>query len=331
MALFSFISSINSMSPLAKELFYLLQSGELYSGEDLAQRFNVTRQAIWKAINELKTGHLVETIGRQGYKAIYPYIPLDQASILKKLPKNTIDDVITLLDVTSTNEEIAKLPMKKALVMVSEMQTQGRGRNGKVWASPLARNLYFSMRIQFKAQALANLTSFSPALGLYLVEYLQSKNIPAKIKWPNDIWVNGTKLAGILIETYAKSEHEVEMLIGIGLNNLPLVDADLVQNKATSIYEILGEALNRNELIADIINIISKLRDDYEAFNPPNIVNMWNNFSALHGQKIKLFSPMREIIGTEIGIADNGALLIQHEDGTIQQYFSGELSLRAYA
>lgn len=319
------------MSPLAKELFYLLQSGELHSGEVLAQHFNVTRQAIWKAIKELKAGHLVETIGRQGYKAFYPYIPLDKKSILQKLPKDSVDDVFTLLDVTSTNEEIAKLPMSKALVMVSEMQTQGRGRNGKVWSSPLARNLYFSMRIQFKAQALANLTSFSPALGLYLVEYLQRKNIPAKIKWPNDIWVNGAKLAGILIETRAKSEHEVEMVIGIGLNNLPFMAENLGTNKATSIYDVLGEAFNRNDLIVDIINIIDNLRNSYESFNPPSIVNMWNNYSALYDQKIRLFSPAREIIGTEVGIAENGALLIQREDGTIQQYFSGELSLRAYA
>lgn len=319
------------MSPLAKELFYLLQSGELHSGETLAQRFNVTRQAVWKAINELKVGHLVETIGRQGYKAFYPYIPLDSTKILSKLPKNCVDDVISLIDVTSTNEEVAKLPMKKALVVVSEMQTQGRGRNGKVWVSPLARNLYFSMRIQFKTQALANLTSFSPALGIYLVEYLQSKNIPAKIKWPNDIWVDDAKLAGILIETSAKSEHEVEMIIGIGLNNLPLADTNLTQNKATSVYEVLGEAIDRNILVADIIQLISNLRDDYESFNIPNIVELWNHNSALYSQKIKLFSPAREIIGTEVGIADNGALLIQNEDGTVQQYFSGELSLRAYA
>lgn len=319
------------MSPLAKELFYLLQSGELYSGETLAQRFNVTRQAIWKAINELKTGHLVETIGRQGYKAFYPYIPLDRSAILKQLPKNCVDDVITTIDVTSTNEEVAKLPLKKSLVMVSEMQTQGRGRNGKVWVSPLARNLYFSMRIQFKTQALANLTSFSPALGIYLVEYLQSKNIPAKIKWPNDIWVDGAKLAGILIETSAKSEHEVEMIIGIGLNNLPLAEQNITQNRATSIYEILGQAFDRNILIADIIQLISNLRDDYESFNIPNIVELWNKNSALYDQKVKLFSPAREIIGREVGIASNGALLIQQEDGTVQQYFSGELSLRAYA
>lgn len=319
------------MSPLAKELFNLLQSGELYSGEALAQRFNVTRQAIWKAINELKVGHLVETIGRQGYKAFYPYTPLNQANILNLLPRNTVDDVITLLDVTSTNEEIAKLPLKKALVMVSEMQTQGRGRNGKVWVSPLARNLYFSMRIQFKSQALANLTSFSPALGIYLVEYLQSKNVPAKIKWPNDIWVDGAKLAGILIETSAKSEHEVEMVIGIGLNNLPLVEKNLTQNKATSVYEVLGEAFDRNVLIADIVQLISQLRDEYESFNIPNITELWNHNSALYNQKVRLFSPAREIIGKEIGIADNGALLIQLEDGSVQQHFSGELSLRAYA
>lgn len=319
------------MSPLAKELFYLLQSGELYSGETLAQRFNVTRQAIWKAINELKTGHLVETIGRQGYKAFYPYTPLDRSAILKQLPKNCVDDVITTIDVTSTNEEVAKLPLKKSLVMVSEMQTQGRGRNGKVWVSPLARNLYFSMRIQFKTQALANLTSFSPALGIYLVEYLQSKNIPAKIKWPNDIWVDGAKLAGILIETSAKSEHEVEMIIGIGLNNLPLAEQNITQNRATSIYEVLGQAFDRNILIADIIQLISNLRDDYESFNIPNIVELWNKNSALYDQKVKLFSPAREIIGREVGIASNGALLIQQEDGTVQQYFSGELSLRAYA
>lgn len=319
------------MSPLAKELFYLLQSGELYSGEALAQRFNVTRQAIWKAINELKAGHLVETIGRQGYKAFYPYTPLDSATILKALPKNYVDDVITHLDIGSTNEEIARLPLKKSLVLVSEMQTKGRGRNGKVWQSPLARNLYFSMRIQFKFQALANLTSFSPALGIFLVEYLQSKNIPAKIKWPNDVWVNGAKLAGILIETSAKSEHEVEMIIGIGLNNLPLSDQNLTENKPTSIYEVLGDQFDRNVLIADLIQLISKLRDSYDSFNLPNIVELWNNNSALYGEKVKLFSPAREIIGTEVGISDNGALLIQQENGTVQQYFSGELSLRAYA
>lgn len=319
------------MSPLAKELFYLLQTGKLHSGESLAERFNVTRQAIWKSINELKEGHLVETIGRQGYQAYFPYIPLDQQSILKKLPKNSVDDVITLLEVTSTNEEIAKLPMTKALVMVSEMQSKGRGRNGKEWVSPLARNLYFSMRIRFQNQSLANLTSFSPALGIHIVEYLQSLAIPAKIKWPNDVWVDGQKLAGILIETHAKSEHEVEMVIGIGLNNLPLADDRITNNRATSIYDILGEALDRNQIIADFIQLISKLRDAYEAFNIPNIIEMWNHNSALYGQKIKLFSPSREIIGTEIGIANNGALLIQHEDGSTQQYFSGELSLRAYA
>lgn len=319
------------MSPLAKELFYLLQTGEIHSGEALAQRFNVTRQAIWKAINELKNSYLVETIGRQGYKARFPYIPLNRDTILNALPKGKIDDVIVRLDVGSTNEEIAKEPLNQSLVMVSEMQSQGRGRNGKVWISPLARNLYFSMRIQFKAQALANLTSFSPALGIQLVEYLQRQNVPAKIKWPNDIWVDGAKLAGILIETHARSEHDVEMIIGIGLNNLPLADERVTQNRPTSIYEVLGHSLDRNQIIVDFIEIISKLRDDYESFNVPNIVEQWNHNSALYHQKVRLFSPLREIIGTEVGIADNGALLIRHEDDTVSHYFSGELSLRAYA
>ncbi len=322
------------MSPIAKALFYIFSEGSLYRGEQLAQQFSVTRQAIWKAVNELKQYGLVETVGKQGYRANFDYIPLSKEKILSLLDAKSIA-LLNFLDVElitgSTNVLIADREINDAGVCVCEMQEAGKGRNGKTWISPFAKNLYFSMKIHFHHQALANLTSFSPALGLSVVKYLNTLGVNATIKWPNDIWVKGHKMAGILIETIAKQENDVEMIIGIGLNNHKVDDLNLSGNKVTSIEEELGQAIDRNVLIAALITMILELRDQYDTFNIPNLDEDWKQYSALAGQKIRLFSPYQEIIGEEIGIAENGALLIKDEAGKINSYFSGELSLRPYA
>lgn len=270
------------------------------------------------------------------------YIPLEMVKILKGLPIDLQDKVTICRSfiTESTNSDLEKISLVNddcdtsnlMAIAVTEMQRGGRGRRAKQWVSPLAKNLYFSFKFHFPQSALPYISTLSLRSGIALLESLQLLGIyQAKIKWPNDIWVEGQKLAGILVESSVNSRG-IEVVIGMGVNNHQGQSTQIVGNRPTNCESILGKALDRHQLIAlltqKLYQICLQIVMDPQAL--PNLSALWEAHSCFIGKVIRLISDQGEEIGQEIGIDERGALLIQYADGSTKAHLSGDLSLRAY-
>ena len=221
---------------------------------------------------------------------------------------------------------------KKAAIAVAEMQTGGRGRRAKRWVSPLAKNLYFSFKYHFPQSVLPHLSSLSMRAGIVLLEALKDLGLQgAKLKWPNDIWIDGKKLAGILVESTV-TRSGIDIIIGIGVNNQYDRSLSVIGNHPTCCEAELGKALDRNRLVALLGVKLYRLCEqmEYAPVTLPDLMLLWPAHSYFYGQKVQLHSDNDLIVGEEVGINENGALMIRLESGEVRALFSGDLSLRAY-
>lgn len=241
----------------------------------------------------------------------------------------------SLQDTSSKDEESLR-----AKVAVAEMQTGGRGRRAKRWISPLAKNLYFSFKYRFSHRSVPYLSALSLRIGALLLEVLEELGIKGgKVKWPNDIWIGESKLAGILVESLF-NRHDVEVIIGIGVNNQYDAALELVGNHPTCCEAILGQPLDRNLLIARLSEKIYHLCEQVEAESYaleqgvplskklPDLRVIWPEISLLYQRRVQLSSDRDLLIGREVGIDESGALLVELPDGEIRPIISGDLSLR---
>lgn len=266
------------------------------------------------------------------------YTPLNPITITSLLPADIAGkvDVRPCFVTVSTNSDLEKVVLKEqpymAAIAVAEMQNGGRGRRAKRWVSPLAKNLYFSFKYHFPQTALPYLSSLSLRAGSALLTSLRALGVTkAQLKWPNDIWVEGQKLAGILVESTI-TKTGIDVIIGIGVNNQYDRSLEVVGNHPTCCEHILGQPIDRNHLVAMLGTHLYQLCHDIEC-NPsllPDLMESWPDLSCFYGKTVRLISDSEEIIGEEVGIDHSGALLIKLATGEVRSLYSGDLSLRAF-
>lgn len=269
------------------------------------------------------------------FSTLKSYLPLSAESIEESLPEELRGrfQITTKFITDSTNSDVLALPStERPAVVVAEMQRSGRGRRSKAWLSPLAKNLYFSMRFTFKRAKLQDLSTLSLWIGLAALDLLRNEGIEqVQMKWPNDLWVNEQKLAGILVESFPSGE-SITTVMGIGINNHQDQERNTLENRPTDCESILGRPLDRNRLAAGLgdrfLAICEMLEAGERAQYIPNLFKLWEQHSALIGRPIRLFSEKEEIFGEEIGIDSQGALRILDQYGRERTIYSGELSLR---
>ena len=242
---------------------------------------------------------------------------LTQKEVFKGLNLENID--FYLLDTVDSTNTFAKekLLNKDYLVVISEQQTAGRGRQGKEWYSPNAGNIY--MTIKFKDK---NPAPLSLIIGLLISEAMDSvsgQKINAGLKWPNDLLINKKKICGILIESEMNAD-EVEFIVGIGINySLP---------KKQSWWGEIGELadiLPREKLMNSILqNII-----DYKENGYKNWKDAWEKRCMHIGIELKALSNNQKEtdIGIFNGINEEGKMLLQTERG-LKIISSGECSIK---
>lgn len=260
---------------------------------------------------------------------ISPYTPLNQEAISTRLQACEIPVVVEVLfDTDSTNKAVLAVdPLDSAALCVAEKQSSGRGRQGREWSSPLGRSLYFSLRYPFKLDDYARLSPLSLQVGMDLVEVLRAFGIDANLKWPNDIWVQGEKLAGILLETFPR-EGSVMVVIGIGLNNHTMRETLSASYNATSCETLLGTPLDRNSMAALLAQKLYESCERIAQGESLRIDERWPDYSALLNTRVKVISGDSVIYGQELGVDGDGALQFMDEDGKLHSIYSGELSLR---
>jgi BirA family biotin operon repressor/biotin-[acetyl-CoA-carboxylase] ligase len=321
---------------LRRQLLRLLSDGEYHSGEALGKALGVSRMAVWKHINALRTtGVELETLHGKGYRFPEAVELLDSDLIhLAAAPATRagLDSIEILLDVDSTNNHLRDKALQGApggVVCLAERQHGGRGRRGRSWVSPFAANLYFSMLWRISAGATA-LGGLSLVTGIAVMRSLRCFGVEtAGLKWPNDIMVKNAKLAGILIDVVGESAGPCAVVIGIGMNvRMPPNAATAIGQPWTDLSILAGDNnVSRNRLAACLLDNLLPAIMQFENQGLQPFMAEWQYYDMMQGCTVDLQLPNEVISGLACGIDAGGALLVDTVTGR-RRFTSGEVSVR---
>jgi len=317
------------------ELLRLLSNADFQSGAALSRKLGVSPAAVRLALQDLETlGLALVRVRGRGYRLAEPYDFLDAAGVNAGLGAHAPRFRLDLLDACASTStlllERAREGAPAGSVIACEWQSAGRGRRGNTWQSGLGGNLTFSLLWRF-AQGAAGLSGLSLAVGVAVARGLESAGIAGvQLKWPNDLLHAGRKLGGILIEVHADSPGATATVIGIGINlRLPAVLRDAIAQAVTDVASISRRVPRRNEIIAATLAELAPALDLFSAQGFAPLREEWTARHAHQGKAVALSSgDGNAIAGRAVGVADDGALLLETARG-VERFVSGELSLRA--
>jgi BirA family biotin operon repressor/biotin-[acetyl-CoA-carboxylase] ligase len=234
---------------------------------------------------------------------------------------------------TSTQDIAAQLARDGAAsgtVVIAETQTAGRGRKARQWYSPPGVNLYLTVILRPKIIP-AELPRVSLAAGLAVAQTLDSV-APGmvQLKWPNDVWLRGKKVAGILAQAVNVDTHETTVvLLGIGIN-VNLAAGDILpelRDAATSVRIEVGAPCDRVMLAAALFARLNAIIAELERDGFSEIRARWEGLSALTGKTVKVLDYGPEYTGKVKGIDENGALLLETKSNNLVRLRAGEVTL----
>lgn len=309
-------------------LISILADGEFHSGEQLGEHLGMSRAAINKHVQTLRDwGVDVFTVPGKGYSLPEPIQLLDDAFISGQFNDGNIA-VLPVID--STNQYLMDRmdQLHSGDACVAEYQQAGRGRRGRKWFSPFGANLYLSMYWRLE-QGPAAAMGLSLVIGIVMAEVLQALGAEeVRVKWPNDLYLQDRKLAGILVELTGKTGDAAQIVIGAGINlAMRNVEADIVNQGWINLQEA-GIAVDRNQLA---VRLISELRAALHLFEQEGLspyLMRWKKLDNFINRPVKLIIGDKEIYGISRGIDAQGALLLE-QDGITKPWVGGEISLRS--
>lgn len=327
-----------NISDKQKKLLSLLADGEFHSGTELADTLGISRSAVWKQLNGLTDlGLHHSAVSGKGYRLDNP-LELLAAPKIHEAINDRAAALISSLEIhdqiDSTNRYLVERSQNHALsgsVCFAEYQTAGKGRRGRQWVSPYGCNIYLSILWRFQ-QGPAAISGLSLAVGVAVIRALKQHQInDIGLKWPNDIYSRGKKLGGILIEVSGETDGPCCAVIGLGLNLfVPETDAQGINQAWTDLTKITGQhRLFRNKLAGTLLNHLLPVIADYEGVGIKAHLDEWRSYDCLSGQAATLFIGQQQFEGRVRGIDNNGMLLIERPDGTVQTFASGEVSFNA--
>ena len=320
------------MSQLSFSILNLLADGQFHSGEALAQRFKVTRATIWNAIQHAESlGVEVFSVRGRGYKLPQAIELLDKNLVLNAIGEQRAWFNLQILDeVASTNTYLMQQKgIAHATCVAAHIQTRGKGRRGRAWVSKLGASLTFSLLWRFQCGAVG-LSGLSLAVGVALIRALNSLGVSqAQLKWPNDILVEGNKLAGILIELQGDLEGPSAAVIGVGVNlNLPNNVLQSIDQPAIDLANVSAKAINQSELLGTILKHLADVLSSFETHGFIGLRDEWLRYHAYENKPVRMLLPNGTAInGTVKSVADDGILLVETALG-LQRFSAGEISLR---
>ena len=322
------------MHPKAAAILAAFQSsGDYISGESICRALGISRTAVWKHISMLRgSGFEIAAVPSRGYRLVSCPDLLDSITITPHLKTGRIGRVLHCLATTaSTNSDAFRLAeggAAEGTVVVADCQTEGKGRRGRVWSSPAGVNLYCSLilRPDVMPQEAPRLTFLSAVAVVRAIG--ESTGLSARIKWPNDVLLDGRKVAGLLNEMSAETDAVNFIVLGIGVNLNMTADqfpGDL-RYPATSLMLSGGTQVDRARFAARLLNHFELLYDEYlhKGFAP--IRKAWQELSNAAGCRIEVTEGETQIAcGMFAGIDDDGALLISGAGGRVERILSGDV------
>jgi len=214
------------------------------------------------------------------------------------------------------------------VVCMAERQTAGRGRRGRVWHSPYARNIYLSLSFNLQGGA-DSLDGLSLALGVAVAKCLSDQGVKGVgLKWPNDILVDGKKLAGILVELKGEAEQGWKVVAGLGLNVLMSESdgAEIDQAWVSTASLLGGRQISRSEWGAGLIESIIATIELYKVCGFKGLLAEWKKFDALFQKAVMVVGS--DLRGVCEGVDERGRLLM-NVNGDLRTINAGEVSVRS--
>lgn len=309
----------------------LLADGEFHSGEQLGALLGVSRAAVWKILKKFELLDIqVLSVKGRGYRIDGGLDLLNKELIQQRYIDSLNVQIFTQLD--STNSYLLRLNRPDRQVCLAESQTAGRGRRGRNWASPFARNLYLSIGWRFDG-GIAALEGLSLAIGVCLVRALESNGVKGlSLKWPNDIHYKNKKLGGILIEVNGDPLGDCLCVAGIGVNvSMPQSASSVIDQPWINLSEIMSEQsiapITRNQLVCSVLDQLLKILPSYQQDGFVAYRDEWIRAAAYLNQEVSIHTPNRTEHGVLLGVDDTGALRIDIS-GVEQRFHGGEISMR---
>ncbi|VEA61495.1 Bifunctional protein BirA [Serratia plymuthica] len=310
------------------KIIALLADGSFHSGEHLGEYLGMSRAAINKHIQTIREWGLdVFTVPGKGYSLPGPIQLLDADTILGQLE----DKRVTVLPVVdSTNQYLLDriTELQSGDACIAEYQQAGRGRRGRQWISPFGANLYLSMFWRLD-QGPAAAIGLSLVIGIVMAEVLQRLGAEdVRVKWPNDLYLNDRKLAGILVELTGKTGDAAQLVIGAGINlAMRESNANAINQGWINLQEA-GISIDRNELAATLLNELRQSLQQFEIDGLAPFISRWRALDNFIDRPVKLLIGEQQIFGIARGIDQQGALLLE-QNGVVKPFIGGEISLRS--
>ena len=260
---------------------------------------------------------------------------LDSKLIKGMLSPGSLDRIskfILLEEVDSTNSRLQKelnAGMGPVLVCIADQQTAGRGRSGKIWHSPLSKNIYLSISWEY-ALPYNKLEGLSLAIGVVVLDSLISSGYPKlKLKWPNDILFGGAKLAGILVEIISGANSSLKIIVGVGINvKMSAKQGSVIERSWTDLSSISHKPPpSRNELVAKLVDHLIDLFLSYPEKGFSYWRDSWNARDSFIGKNAQIISNGEILSGISRGVDSNGRLILDSSEGLLF-IAAGDVSLR---
>jgi len=327
------VKAVNRMTTKEEILNCLRGCGGYVSGEELSEKLGVSRTAIWKNINTLRdSGYEIESITNRGYRLVSRPDILSQEEISAGLnTKFLAKNIYCYNDIDSTNEEAKRQALRGApngSLFITEQQSGGKGRLGRMWASPSGMGLWFSILLRPDSIP-KQITSLTLLAGLAVCGAVRTcTGRPAMIKWPNDIVIGSKKICGILTEMAAEIDRVDYVVIGIGINVNNTLFPEELQEKATSLKLEAGSPVCRIEILQETLRELEALLETQKTDGNETLLSDYKKLCVSLNRQVGFTRDKRLMTGIAVDISPEGELIVRMEDGSLVLIYSGEVTVQ---
>lgn len=320
---------------MKEEILRLLRSADGYiSGQELCNRFGVSRTAVWKAINQLKeAGYEIEAQQNKGYRLMAAPDLMTEAEIKSLMHTDWVAKEVLYFDtIDSTNikaQELAEKGYQSGTLVVADKQESGKGRRGRSWVSPSGTGIFMTLMIKPDINP-NNASMLTLVAALAVAKAITSvTGEEALIKWPNDIVVNGKKVCGILTEMNAQFDYINHIVVGIGINvHNESFPEEISQMASSLMIEAGGKRFHRAQIIAETMAYFEQYYDTFlKTQDLSALVREYDKLLVNRNKSVRVLDPKEPFDGKAMGITPNGELIVDTWESR-KLVSSGEVSVR---
>lgn len=325
------------MPPAAATILRLFRESRdsFVSGAAISRELQISRTAVWKHVNALRSeGYVIEAVPSRGYQLVSAPDILNESEVRDSLNAKLLgSQLICLSETLSTNSDAFRLAEEGApegTVVIADSQSGGKGRMGRRWVSPANTNLYCSVVLRpaimpYQAPQLTFLSAVAVSRAIEVETALQPE-----IKWPNDVLIEGSKVAGLLNEMSAETDGINFVILGIGVNLNMRAEQfpDDLRSPATSLLLASGRRVCRARFAATVLGELDRLYLQFLAHGFGPVREEWQQRCNARGRDVAVSDGGSEMLqGAFAGIDADGALLVRLPGGTVERILSGDVRI----